>query len=223
MSEERGEEFMAQTPGAPRSDAALDRMLRARLYRADCPDPRILGELTLDVLDHEDILTVRGHLALCPHCSDEVATLAAVLRGDPMEDLRPVPGRLRRVVARLLLSAAPGVALSGVRGADADRTSTYEAEGMVFSFAVAAEERGAGRRWTLLGLVVDEVGDQPQLAGAPMRVRRDGVVVAEGVLDELDNVVVVGLEAGRYDVELDLSDRVVVVENIRIGAEPAHT
>jgi len=74
-----------------------------------------------------------------------------------------------------------------------------------------------------LGLVVDAVGDQPQLAGAPMRVRRDEVVVAEGVLDELDNVVVGGLEAGRYDVELDLSDRVVVVENIRIGAEPAHT
>src|SRR5437868_9448400 len=67
------------------------RALRARLFRVDCPPTQSLGELSLGLLDAQEALAVRAHLALCPHCSDELAVLDAALRGDPLDELRPAP------------------------------------------------------------------------------------------------------------------------------------
>src|SRR5437868_7343036 len=62
----------------------VDRVLRSRLYRVDCPSTQVLGELALELLPPDDIITVRAHLALCPHCAGELATLSKALREDPI-------------------------------------------------------------------------------------------------------------------------------------------
>src|SRR5579872_6398433 len=52
-----------------------ERTLQQRLFRVDCPAILVLGELALDMLDPAEALEMRAHLALCPHCTAELATL----------------------------------------------------------------------------------------------------------------------------------------------------
>lgn len=186
-----------------------------QLFRADCPATQTLGELALDLLDPQDALAVRAHLALCPHCTGELATLQSALRGNPLEDLAPRPSLLERIVARLLSVPDLQGAYAGVRGADNSTTRTYEADGLTISLTIETKRIGAERRWTLLGLVIDEVGDQLP-AGGTIRLLRDGRVLAEAALDEVGNLVFDGLEAGTYNLELALAGRVIAIEAIEV-------
>ena len=208
---------------------AADRLLRARLYRVDCPAPLTLGELALDLLAPAEMFAARRHLALCPHCTSDYRALTASLAGDPLRDLAPPPGLLRRVVARLL--PAPGVGLggayAGVRAGDGGdggggrdgATRTYEAEGVTLSLSVEPDQGHAAGRWSLLCLVLDGSGELPD-AGSPLRLLRDGHVAAETALDEWGNVVFGGLEAGLYDLEAVLGERAISVPAISIGVAP---
>lgn len=193
-----------------------DQTLRARLFRTDCPATQTLGELALDLLDPPAALAVRGHLALCPHCSAELATLETALRGDPLADLTPQPGRLARLVARLLAAPEDGLSYAGVRGAADGASRSYGAAGLTLSLSVEAES-GVARRWTLLLLAMREDGTEPP-AGAVASLLRGDHVAAEATLDEWGNLTLAGLESGIYSLELALSDRVIVVEGLEIGA-----
>jgi hypothetical protein len=197
--------------------ATIDQTLHARLFRADCPATQTLGELSLGLLDPEQTTTLRGHLALCPHCAGELATLDATLRGDPMEDLLPQPGLLARIAARLLPAAGMGAAYAGVRGTAHDVSVSYGAAGLTLSLSVEAAGSGVARRWTLLLLVVDDDGGAPP-AGASVTLLRDQQTIAEEMLDEWGNLIFPGLESGTYTLELALSARVIVVEGIEVGA-----
>lgn len=205
---------------------AADRLLRARLYRVDCPAPLTLGELALDLLAPAEMFAARRHLALCPHCTADYRALAASLAGDPLRDLAPPPRLPRRVIARLL--PAPGVGLggayAGVRGGDAGdagdaATRTYEAEGITFLLSVEPDQGHAAGRWSLLCLALDGSGELPD-AGSPLRLLRDGHVAAETALDEWGNAVFGGLEAGLYDLEAVLGERAISVPAISIGVAP---
>jgi len=201
---------------------AADRFLRARLYRVDCLAPLTLGELALDLLAPSETLAARQHLALCPHCTADYRALAASLTGDPLRDLAPRPGPLRRLIARLL--PAPGVGLggayAGVRGGGGDAaTLTYEAEDVTLSLSAEPEQGHAAGRWSLLCLVLDESGELPG-AGSPLRLLRDGHVAAEAALDEWGNAVFGGLEAGLYDLEAELGRYAIAVPAIPIGVAP---
>jgi len=203
---------------AQAADYAQDqRRLSSWLYRVDCPPAQTLGELSLGLLAPDDVLGVRAHLVLCPHCQGELARLDGALRDDPLAALAPDPGRLARIVARLLPASAPGLAYAGVRGSAASAARTYEAEGVTLSLAVEVE--APERSWTLLGLVVDETGAELP-AGAPVRLLREDHIVAEAALDEVGNVVFVGLEAGTYGLDVTLGERTIAVEGIEVGAPP---
>lgn len=192
---------------------AADQFLRSRLFRVDCPPSQALGELVLELLEPGEALTVRAHLALCPHCAGELATLGAALQGDPLADLAQRPGPLARIVARLRPASGPAVAMAGVRGGTASETRTYDVGGLVVALTA---EAGRGQRWSLLGLVVDET-DAELPENVPVRLLRDGAAIAETPLNEWGNVTFSDLEAGAYVLELVLNDRVIAVEGITIG------
>jgi anti-sigma factor RsiW len=63
--------------------ANLERTLRARMFRAECPAAQVLGDLAVGLLSPEETTSVRAHLARCPHCAGELAQLEAALRDDP--------------------------------------------------------------------------------------------------------------------------------------------
>jgi anti-sigma factor RsiW len=195
-------------------------LLSARLFRVDCPPALTLGELTLDLLDPDATLATRAHLALCPHCRADLAALQTDLRDDPLTALAPAPGRLARIVARLLPAPAVGSAYAGVRGAGENGSRTYEADGVTLSLTVDAEGTGAARRWMLLGLVIDEGGGEVP-AGAAVRLLAAGQPAAETTLDEVSNFTFTELADGVYDLELTLGERVIAVEGITVGAAPA--
>jgi hypothetical protein len=197
--------------------AATDHLLRERLFRADCPSPQALGELALGWLDPRAALAARQHLAVCPHCTGELALLEGDLRGDPMEDLRRQPGPLARLVARLLPTPGLGGAYAGVRGAADAAGASYGAAGLTLSLAIEADA-GASRRWTLLLLVVDDQGGDPP-AGVEVALLRDEQSVGTQAIDEWGNASFPGLERGAYTLELTLPERVIVVEGIEVGRD----
>lgn len=199
--------------------AQEQRVLLSRLYRVDCPSTLHLGELSLGLLDPDDALGVRAHLALCPHCRDELAALDAALRDDPLAALAPAPGRLARIVARLLPAPAPGVAYAGVRGAAESSARTYEADGVTISLSVDPEGAGREQRMTLLGLVLDETGAELPV-GDPVRLLRGDQPVTETTLDEMGNFALSNLDAGVYDLEVTLGDRAIAIEGIAVGPTP---
>ena len=63
-------------------DARLDRLLRAKLSRAACPAPLLLGEFALDLLSPHETRAVRDHLAVCLACAREVGEVERAVRGD---------------------------------------------------------------------------------------------------------------------------------------------
>lgn len=197
------------------SYAALDRTLTVRLWRAECPATLTLGEHVLDLLDPQEALTVRAHVAVCPHCTAELDELRTALGGDPLAELAAGPGLLTRLVMRLVPAPGQGLAFAGVRGVGST-TRTYEAGQLTTTLTVEPEAERGRRRWSLAGLVLHDSGEQLP-AGLPVRVVRAGAVAAEATLDDLGNFVIGGLEDGVYDLELDLPDRVLAVEGLEIG------
>lgn len=197
--------------------ASIDRALRAHLYRADCPPAQTLGEYALQLLEPEPGLAMRAHLALCPHCTHELAQLAGQLGEDPLRDLLAAPGILTRLVLRLR-SDGPRPLAASVRGAG-DGPATYEGDGVTLALA-AQRESGASARWMLLGLLVDGEGhDLP--GGVPVQLLRDAAIAASSELDEFGNFSIRGVPAGSYTIAISLPERTVVVERIAVGAPQA--
>jgi len=195
--------------------AATDQKLGA-LFRVDCPAPDRLGELALDHLDPRDVLAMNAHLAECPHCTGELAALRAALQGNPLEDLMPAPSLLERIIARLLPDPGTTAAFAGVRGPVSGTSRTYEADGVSISLTLEANQVGGERRWSLLGLVMNEAGDDVP-DGANARLQRGGQIAGETWLDEAGNLIFDDLEAGSYNLEVEVAGRTIVVEGIEIG------
>lgn len=197
------------------SYSATDLALRRGLFRIDCPETQLLGELVLGVLDPEEALRLRSHLALCHHCSAERDLLQRELQGDPLAELTTPRSAIQRVVARLLPSPDL-LAYSPVRGAAGSAASTYEAAGVTISLTAQGHGMEAEGTWTLLGLVAEEAGENPR-AGSPIRLLREGQVISELALDQWGHVAFENLAPGTYSLELDLADRVIVAEDITLG------
>jgi hypothetical protein len=172
------------------------------LYRFDCPEPHVLGEYQLDVLDTAQRVQVARHAMECEECTAELTTLREFLAVDP-----PMPQtfgeRLRRVVASLV-TPPPGFALGGVRGVADLQTREFTADDVSISVGPGAE------RGSFVGLVTGA-----DTTGA-VRLVSDGVERATATLDELGNFELSGIPAGTYTLELDLGGRVIVLENLQI-------
>ena len=174
------------------------------LFRFDCPEPQVLGEYQLDVLDAEQRLNVARHAAECQECAAELTELRAFLAVDP-----PVPEtmfeRARRVLATLI-TPAPELVLHSLRGADDAATLQFEAEDVSITVSPGAERGG------LVGLLTGEV----ETVGHAVELRADGQRAANTTVDDLGNFEFEGLPAGGYTLELELGDRVIVIENLQI-------
>lgn len=56
---------------------AVDLLLKNQLYRERCPAPEILLRYVHDWLDEETKTAVFAHLAICPHCPQELQMIAS--------------------------------------------------------------------------------------------------------------------------------------------------
>jgi hypothetical protein len=174
----------------------METSLSRLLYRFDCPDPHTLGEYALEVLDTEERVSVASHAAGCEECSAELATLRTFLATNP-----PLPettlDRVRRIVATLL-TPSPGLALGALRGPADAATRQFVAEDVTVSVGRGPE------RGTLIGLITGGVGRTARLESHTTQI------------DDLGNFEFEGVLPGTYTLELDIDDRLVVIENLQI-------
>jgi hypothetical protein len=174
----------------------METSLSRLLYRFDCPDAHTLGEYVLDVLDSEERVSVASHAAGCDECMAELHTLRTFLATDP-----PLPettlDRVRRVVATLF-APTPELALGTLRGPADAATRQYEAEDVTISLGRGLE------RGSLIGLMVGGVGRTARLDSHTSEI------------DDLGNFEFEGVQPGAYTLELELEDRVVVIETLQI-------
>ena len=174
----------------------METSLSHLLYRFDCPDAHTLGEYALDVLGTEERVSIASHAAGCEECAAELSTLRTFLATDPPL-AETTLDRVRRVIATLLMPS-PGLALGTLRGASDTATRQYEAEDVTVSVARGVE------RGSLIGLVAGGVG----------RMARLEAHTAE--IDDLGNFEFEELSPGTYTLELELEDRVIVVQKLQI-------
>lgn len=217
---------VAQCPFCAVESGALrraSRRLAHALYRFDCPSPQTLGDYHLDLFPPEERTRIAAHALECPHCAAELQTLRSFLDA-PLLGPEAVPdvtsstaagfgAQLRRVVATLFTPpAAP--AYTGLRGTAEDTVTTYQADDLTITLSATPSARHG--RISLTGLLLSENVDVDQFAGAAVRlIAPDGA--AQGTqIDELANFGFNDLVRGTYQLELELTGRIVVIEDVHI-------
>jgi hypothetical protein len=185
----------------------FERALRRALYRFDCPDAQTLGDYQLELLEPEERTRVAAHARDCDDCRDELQTLRTFL-ALPTAVADPPLARLRRFVAKAF-TPAPGLAYSALRGADGDSTRVFEADDVTVSV-------GRATSGSLLGLVVAAAHSPDALEGHEVRLLpRDGAPLLTH-LDDFGNFEFSEVKAGRYALEVDLPDGILVIEELRV-------
>jgi hypothetical protein len=127
----------------------------------------------------------------------------------PTTVAEPLVDRARRVIATLFVPAS-GVAFGGLRGSSDASTRIYEAGELTVTVG-PGETSGS-----LFGLVV-VAGQAPEsLEGRSVRLTpREGAPISSS-LDDLGNFEFAGVESGLYALEIDLTNGVVVIEELRV-------
>jgi hypothetical protein len=188
--------------------ASAQRLATARLFRAACPSALELGEYHLGMLPAASTTAVQQHLATCPHCTGELAQLAAFM-DSPDPYLHPAPWTTLRqqvnvLVARLAsgmqasgLFGSPALApaLAGLRGA-AGGPLTYEAG----DAQIILETQRDGQRverYTLVGLVMGMDGQALQAT-----LWREEQRIVSVAVDDLGNFTMHDLTPGQYELIL---------------------
>ena len=186
---------------APGSPEDFERALGGALYRFDCPDAHTLGEYQIGVLDAPETMRVARHASECDECQAELRLLRGFLAAEVEIPETPVE-RVRRMVATLF-RPAPGLALSGVRGAAAETTQVYQAGDVTITLS-----------GSLLGLIV---GPGLDLEGRAVRlIPRAGATIGT-TIDDLGNFEVEDAAPGVYALEIELPDGVIVIEELQLG------
>jgi hypothetical protein len=186
----------------------FERELRRSLYRFDCPDAQTLGNYQLELLEPGESTRIAAHAVDCDECRDELRTLRAFLAMPTLVADPPLAGA-RRFIATLLMPA-PGLALGGLRGARDDSTRVFEANDVSVSVGRAHTDG------SLLGLVVAAGLAPESLEGREVRLMpREGAPV-RATLDDLGNFEFSNVAAGRYILEVDLPDGILVIEELRV-------
>ena len=187
----------------------LERELRHSLYRFDCPDAHTLGEYQLDVLDQVRRTRIATHTLDCDECRAELQTLRTFLAA-PISLPDTVVARARRIVATLFAPPKGDPSYAALRGASDVSTRVYEAGDVTLTL-------GPGQTsGSLFGLVVAAGLDPTSLAGRAVSLLARGGVPITTTLDDLGNFEFTGITPGRYAIEIDLPDGVVVVEELQV-------
>ena len=199
---------MSQCPQCGQRAAQLANIQHAattRLFRAACPSALELGEYHLGMLPAATTAYLQQHLAVCPHCTQELAQLTSFMEGpDPYlrsDPLAAIKQSVRVLVARLTSGSQfgrfPGQpvlspALAGLRG-DSAGPLTYEAGDAQIILEVQDDQEQAGRR-AIIGLVMG-------LANQDVAVHlwRDEQLVVTGAVDTFGNFSIDDLTPGAYE------------------------
>lgn len=186
----------------------FERELRRSLFRFDCPGAQLLGEYQLDLLDEADRVRVAAHADSCDECHAELQTLRGFLAA-AIELPEPLTARARRIVATLI-APRPGLAYDGLRGAADTSTRVFEASDITITIGPGQAHN------SFVGLVVAGGQSPEALDGREVRLLpRDGAPITTHV-DDLGNFEFTALAPGRYALELDLPDGVVVIEELQV-------
>lgn len=190
------------------------------LFRVDCPDTVELGEFHLNMIDDRQRFgALKAHVAVCPHCTQELAQLEAYLTDlRPEVEYTPVE-RLKVFIARLLPEG-------GAAGAGALQPA----------FALRGDERAplmleAGE--TQIALEIEPVAGRPSIfsltgmvmgtAAAGMRAAlwpQEGAPVeptAAGIIDDIGNFILTDIPAGTYELILRGADSEIRIPELELS------
>lgn len=185
---------------------ALERAVARQLYRFRCPDPHVLGELHLGLLDsgREE---VEAHVRECPRCQEELAILNRFLRARDRPDWRILVAEW----APQLRVAEPAAAYA-VRGSAQLAAATYQAGEYALTVSVTEEPQDASLR-TVAGIVSWET--QPE---QPARARLVGFhYEQEAEVDSVGQFAFEAVPRGRYTLEVEVGDALVQVSPLEVS------
>jgi hypothetical protein len=187
--------------------------ISALLYRVDCPSSHMLGEYHLDVLTPGERRQIAAHVAECPACADEVRTLSRFLVSEPPAEPAGVIEQVKRIIATLL-PLTPEAAYAAVRSTRGPSAQKYQAEDLFVTIHLQATARQS--LVNITGEIWRENGDEATFAGRIVRlIAPDGGVTTASIGDR-GEFLVDAVARGSYRLEIDLSDRIVVIEALRV-------
>lgn len=205
--------------------ARLQRRLVGLLYRFDCPSADTLGDYQLNMLAQAERQQVAAHLADCPACAGELRELRRFLAVEPAPALvgtfeqTPAPAltgvfeQMKRIIIAVLMPAPPAAA-NGVRSMEGPSAQTYRAEDLTVTIHLEATARRGFVNLT--GQIVQEGAAEATLAGQTVRlIPADGSAVTAEIGD-MGDFFIEAVARGTYRLEVELPDRVVVVEALRV-------
>ena len=186
---------------------------RTVLRRFDCPSPQKIGEYELGLVDLEQRHQLAAHVLTCPRCAEELATTRVFLAD--RRAFEPRTSRNPLVIIAELLRPGPRLAMAGLRGSDDDDDRSYQAGDVTITVGAGLGSRVG--RWSVVGLVLSESGEVDAAEATEIQLTMADAAVATTTVDDLGNFVFDDVSAGRYGLRLELADRTIVVEDVRIG------
>lgn len=193
--------------------ARFDRRLGHLFHRIDCPSAETLVLAERRRLPAIEQLRVAAHLRTCSRCAAE----AEAIREPPAADPLPSIGlgeRLRRVVA--VLTTPPQLAVAGLRGTTGPSAQTYRAEDLTITIHLEATARRG--HVNLTGEIWQEGAGAAALAGQTVRLLAPDGGAATATIGDLGDFIIDAVATGIYRLEVELADRVVVVEDLRVDS-----
>lgn len=190
--------------------ADLERQLKNKLYRVDCPESLELGEYRLEMLTAERRRSIREHLQICPHCRRELTSLDFMLE-DLKSDLSPgVMARVRVWVGELLSTRSNAMdPVFGLRG-DSGTGQAYDFQAGEARIMIEVQENAQGQK-TLLGLVLGI--NQQDLTAA---LWQQGERLQQVAVDELGNFVITDIPSGEYDLIVSRPDEEYHLQSLKV-------
>lgn len=210
----------------------LNSRLFSKLYRSACPGAVELNYYCLGGLSPEDRLTIASHVLDCPACADDVAEIRR-----QQAAFEPVPASgfslraaIRRLFATLVVQQAQPVVTRDLTPSFG-WPRQYRAESIDLSLHLSRATNG---ETMLVGIVTsrDQHATAETFEGVTVDLyQAPGPLAAEGgpgaketpmpflstQIDDVGNILLEPLPAGKYVMILRLPDLEVVIDDVQIG------
>jgi hypothetical protein len=177
--------------------AHIDDSLKAVLYRITCPDGATLGNYHLGFLPEAAAAAISTHLAICPHCTQEVAQLELFLAETAVATPSPTPAdRIKIWLAKQLPTGGQageflGTPAFAMRGGDTGPLM-FEAGDAQLSFEVQDDPEHPGHK-AILGLVLGI-----ETEAVEVQLIQNEVLVTAVSLDPIGNFTISNVQQGEY-------------------------
>jgi hypothetical protein len=193
--------------------AQVDRLLQAALYRDACPAPETLLQFQTGLLPAREKRSIERHVQTCPHCTDELARLAAL--DAPQHGLWEEMRRTARAVVEAVRVAPPSHLAAAVRGG---RFSQQLYRAGQLDIVLGSEALPSPHdQWRLRGRVTHAGLAVADLIGHTVRLVQRDRIVAQQTVDDLGYFSFDRLATGRYNLWLEQPETDVVVHGVEVG------